>query len=67
MKRIFKDDGSSMRRADEQARLQEIARELFKRFPEDKHRRDEQWRTLTNMSPDTLYRQGRKLRAEGQL
>ena len=67
MKRIFKQEVSPMRRADDQARQREIALELFKRFPDDKARRDEQWQTLTSRSPDALYRHRRNSRADGQL
>jgi hypothetical protein len=65
MKRIVKEAPSPLRRADQQAQLREIALDLFKRFPGDRSHREEQWRSLTNKSPDVLYRHGRKLKAEG--
>jgi hypothetical protein len=56
LQKTFKPDASPVRRVDEQARLREIAQDLYKRFPDDKPSRDEQWRLLTNKSPDTLCR-----------
>ena len=67
MKRIFKQAVSSEGRVDEKTREREITLDLFKRFPDDKSRRDEQWRALTGKSPDTLYRHRRNLKADGQL
>lgn len=56
-----------VRRADEQARDGEIALEVFRRYPEDKQRRDEQWRAMTGKSVDVLYRHGRQLKGAGLL
>ena len=67
LQKTFKPDALPVRRVDEQARLREIAQDLYKRFPDDKKSRDEQWWLLTKKSPDTLYRQWRKLRGNGRL
>jgi hypothetical protein len=67
LQKAFRPDASPVRRVDEQARLREIAEDLYRRFPDNKQSRDEQWQLLTNKSPDTLYRQCRKLRANGRL
>jgi len=67
MKRISKADALPMRRADEQARLRDIALELFRRFPKERNHREEEWQTLTGKSSDALYRHGRRLKAEGKL
>jgi hypothetical protein len=67
MKRIFKQEVSPVRRADDQARQREIALALFRQFPNDRSHRDEQWQTRTGRSPDALYRHGRRLKSEGLL
>jgi hypothetical protein len=59
MKRILKEEVSPVRRTDEQARLRDIALDLFNRFPKDRSHREEQWWTLTGKSSDVLYRHGR--------
>lgn len=70
IKRIIK-EGTTLPegRADTKARQQQVALELFKRFPDikDKAERDEQWKDLTGRSPDTLYRRRRELVALGEL
>lgn len=68
LKRVFtQNEVTPVRRADEQADQRQIALELFKRFPNDKRSRDEQWHAFTGKAPDSLYRHGRRLKAEGWL
>lgn len=68
LKRVFAQaEVAPIRRADEQADQRQIALELFKRFPNDKRSRDEQWRDFTGKASDSLYRHGRRLKAERML
>lgn len=65
MNRVLKQADHS--RGAEQVREREIALDLFQRFPNDRTTREEQWRSRTSKSPDTLYRHGRVLKAEGRV
>jgi hypothetical protein len=60
-----REDIAPVRRATEQARQLEIAMDLFRRFPNDRVHREDQWWTLTGKSADVLYRHGRQLKEEG--
>lgn len=55
-------------RAAQAMRDQELAQELFRRYPrpEDKAVRDQAWQTATGKSVDTLYRRRRQLENEAQ-
>lgn len=54
-------------RADRKAMEQEIALDLFRRYPSDKALRDAQWREQTGKAPDSLYRRHRELEEQGRL
>jgi hypothetical protein len=43
----------------------QVAQELFERFPQDKRRRDAEWRRLAGSGPDSLYRRKREVERDG--
>lgn len=70
LKRIVRnEDVKPIRRADRKAAEQEIALDLYRRYPHagDKRLRDEEWRSLTGKAPDSLYRRHQELEAAGLL
>jgi len=48
-------------RSDLKAREQEVARDLFQKYPDDKRLRDKEWLRLTGKTPHSLYRRKREL------
>ena len=56
-------------RAETSARDEQLALDLFRRFPNGKNiaERNAQWKALTNKSTDVLLRHGRTLKAKGLL
>lgn len=61
LKRLVGDDRPRPQgRAARSAWEQQIAQELFDRFPDDKAQRDLEWRRRVGTSPDSLYRRKRQ-------
>jgi hypothetical protein len=54
-------------RADRKAMEQEIALDLFQRYPHDKTLRDREWREQTGKAADSLYRRHRELEEAGRM
>jgi hypothetical protein len=68
LKRIVRSDVTTpARRADRKAMEQELALDLFQRYPHDKLLRDKEWREQTGKAPDSLYRRHRELEDAGRL
>lgn len=68
LKRIVTQDRTKPAgRADRKAMEQEIALDLFRRYPHDKSLRDAEWREQTGKAPDSLYRRHRELEEAGRM
>jgi hypothetical protein len=50
-------------RLDRKAWEQEVARDLFRKYPKDKRLRDEEWFRITGKTDDSLYRRKREIDA----
>jgi hypothetical protein len=51
----------AMGRSDRKAWEQEVARDLYRKYPNDKRLRDEEWSRLTGKAADSLYRRRREI------
>jgi hypothetical protein len=60
LKRIVTPEQSAGR-SDRNAWEQEVARDLFQMYPDDKQLRDSEWHRLTGKAPDSLYRRKREI------
>ena len=60
LKRIITPE-ATVGRSDRKAWEQQVALDLFQKYPDDKGLRDEEWHRLTGKAPDSLYRRKREL------
>ena len=58
---------TSSSRASQKAMEQELVRDIYRRYPKDKSKRDRAWSDCTGKGADSLYRRARELKTLGLL